>query len=50
MGEEITLTQKQMIDICVEINKGTPKTEDEFEKLLREGIFLKAPIGFVCLN
>jgi len=49
-GEEITLTQKQMIDICVEINKGTPKTEDEFEKLLREGIFLKAPIGFVCLN
>jgi hypothetical protein len=49
-GEEITLTQKQMIDICVEINKGTPKTEDEFERLLREGIFLKAPIGFVCLN
>lgn len=49
-GEEITLTQKQMIEICVEINQGTPKTEDEFEKLLREGIFLKAPIGFICLN
>lgn len=49
-GEEITLTQKQMIDICVLINKGTPKTEDDFEKLLREGIFLKASIGFICLN
>ena len=49
-GDEIILTQKQMIDICVEINKGTQKTEDELEKLLREGIFLKAPIGFICLN
>jgi hypothetical protein len=24
--------------------------KDEFELLLEKGIFLKAPIGFMCLN
>ena len=49
-GEEIALTRQQMIDICVEINKGKPIEKDEFEILLEKGIFLKAPLGFICLN
>ena len=49
-GEEIALTHQQMIDICLEINKSKPVEKDEFELLLEKGIFLKAPIGFMCLN
>ena len=49
-GEEIALTHQQMTDICVEINKGKPIEKDEFEILLEKGLFLKAPLGFICLN
>lgn len=49
-GEELSLTKKQLIDICVEINKGLEnKTIQETDVKLK-GVFQKAPIGLICLN
>lgn len=45
-GKEISLTQKQLIDVCVVINKGTPRTEEKLD----EKIFKSSPFGLICLN
>lgn len=48
-GDELSLTKKQLIEICVEINnkKIEPKEESFFNA---KGLFQKVAIGFVCLN
>lgn len=44
-GREIILTQKQLVEVCVEVNK----KKIEPEKLdLR--VFVDAPFGKICLN
>ena len=45
-GREISLTQKQLIDICVIINGGKPKETE----ILDERVFVPSPFGFICLN
>lgn len=42
---EASLTQKQMIDICRELNGQTPEEIEVFDK-----VFLKTKFGFICLN
>lgn len=42
---EASLTQKQMIDICRELNGQTPKDIEIFDK-----VFHKTKFGFICLN
>jgi hypothetical protein len=42
---EASLTQKQMIDICRELNGQTPKEIEIFDK-----VFHKTKFGFICLN
>ena len=44
-GLNPVLTQKQIIDICVEINRG--KKEKEFVDLR---VFTDTPYGKICLN
>lgn len=44
-GLNPVLTQKQIIDICVEINKG--KSEKDF---FDHRVFNDAPFGKICLN
>jgi len=48
-GDELSLTKKQLIEICVKINnkKIEPKEELFFNA---EGLFQKVPLGFICLN
>jgi len=47
-GEELSLTRKQLIQICVDINRDQQKQEEIDFKA--KGLFQKAPIGFICLN
>ena len=49
-GEEISLTKKQMIDICVEINKNEPKENQALKVQIAKGLFLKTEFGLICLN
>jgi hypothetical protein len=44
-GKDVVLTQKQILEICVELNGKKVK-----EEKLDEKIFMKSPIGFICLN
>lgn len=44
-GKEVTLTHKQIIDICVELNKKKP-----IEEYLDERVFKDGPFGQICLN
>lgn len=44
-GLNPVLTQKQIIEICVEINRG--KVEKEF---LDSRVFTETPYGKICLN
>lgn len=44
-GLNVVLTQKQIIDICVELNR-----KKEFEEPLDERIFQTTPFGIICLN
>lgn len=45
-GEEVSLTQRQIIDVCVELNK--PKEEKIEESVSR--LFVKTKFGEICLN
>lgn len=45
-GEEITLTQKQLIDIVVNIKKGKP----DVKVLLTNGVFQQTKYGLISLN
>lgn len=45
-GEEVNLTQRQLIDACVELNRPKEKT---IEKSV-ENIFVKTKFGDFCLN
>ncbi len=45
-GEEITLTQKQLIDIVVDIKKSKP----DINILLTNGVFQKTKYGLISLN
>lgn len=49
-GDELSLTKKQLIDICVEINQKKEEPKDESFDFKAKGLFQKAPIGFFCLN
>lgn len=44
-GLNVVLTQKQIIDICVELNR-----KKEVQEPLDEKIFKPTPFGFICLN
>ena len=44
-GVEVTLTHKQLIEICVELNKKKP-----IEEYLDERVFKDGPFGQICLN
>lgn len=45
-GTEISLTRKQLLDICVELNpKSTKQVDYHDERVFREGIY-----GMICLN
>jgi len=44
-GLNLVLTQKQIIDICVELNR-----KKEVEEPLDERIFKPSPFGIICLN
>lgn len=44
-GKDVTLTQKQLVEICVELNT---KKEKTLEKI--SGVFLKTKFGEICLN
>jgi len=45
-GREISLTQKQLIDICVIINGGKQKESEVLDKR----VFVESPFGYICLN
>ena len=45
-GKEISLTQKQLLEICVVINGREPKPIENFD----ERVFVPSPFGFICLN
>jgi sugar-specific transcriptional regulator TrmB len=45
-GEEVNLTQRQIIDICVELNQ--PKKKPVEESV--ENLFVKTKFGEYCLN
>jgi hypothetical protein len=45
-GEEITLTQKQLIDIVVDIKRVKP----DINVLLTNGVFQKTKYGLISLN
>lgn len=44
-GEDATLTQNQMIEICVQINKSLEKLQNKESKLFMDTVF-----GKICLN
>jgi phosphomevalonate kinase len=46
VGEDIVLTQKQLIDIVVDIKKGKP----DINVLLTNGVFQKTKYGLISLN
>jgi hypothetical protein len=45
-GEEVNLTQIQLIDACVDINQAKEKTIDKSN----ENLFVKTKFGVFCLN
>lgn len=45
-GEDIVLTQKQLIEIVVDIKKGNPN----IKTLLTNGVFQKTKYGLISLN
>jgi hypothetical protein len=45
-GKEISLTQKQLLEICVVVNGKEPKSQE----ILDERVFVPSPFGFICLN
>ena len=49
-GEEISLTRQQLIDICVEVNKGVPKEKKEIEIEFAQGKFMQTKYGLISLN
>lgn len=46
VGEDIVLTQKQLIDIVVDIKKGKP----DISVMLTNGVFQKTKYGLISLN
>ena len=46
VGEDIVLTQKQLIDIVVDIKKGKP----DINVLLTNGVFQKTKYGLISMN
>jgi len=42
---EASLTQKQMLNICRELNGQSPQEIELFDK-----IFIKTKFGFICMN
>lgn len=48
-GQEIALTRKQMIDICVKINQDL-ELKKKMENIEVEGYFFQTPYGLVSLN
>lgn len=44
-GTNIVLTQKQIIEICVELNK-----KKDSETIFDPRVFTKTPFGDICLN
>lgn len=49
-GDEISLTKKQLLNICVELNQQNYLVEFVHEELKIRGLFQKSPIGFFSLN
>jgi hypothetical protein len=45
-GKEISLTQKQLLEICVVVNGKEPKSQE----ILDERVFVPSRFGFICLN
>lgn len=46
-GNDVTLTRKQLLEICVEINKSISKPNPENQI---EGVFQNTKFGQICLN
>ena len=44
-GKDVVLTQKQILEICVDINTKKPELEIKDPK-----VFLQTPFGEICLN
>lgn len=44
-GEDVNLTQKQMLEICIEINQYNKVTKEKVEKT-----FVKTKFGYYSLN
>jgi len=44
-GLNVVLTQKQIIEICVELNR-----KNKSEEILDERVFKSTPFGVICLN
>jgi hypothetical protein len=44
-GEDASLTQKQLMDICVILNGKDPVKDRKVD-----GVFLTTPFGLICLN
>jgi hypothetical protein len=45
-GKEISMTQKQLLEICVVVNGKEPKSQE----ILDERVFVPSRFGFICLN
>lgn len=44
-GLNVVLTQKQIIEICVDLNKNIKSNE-----IIETTVFKSTPFGFICLN
>lgn len=44
-GRDIVLTQKQLVEVCVELNGKKTKVEDFDPR-----VFMDSPFGKICLN
>jgi len=44
-GKDVVLTQKQILEICVDINTKKPDSEIKDPK-----VFIQTPFGEICLN
>ena len=44
-GRDIVLTQKQLVEVCVELNGKSKKIEDFDPR-----VFIDSPYGKICLN
>jgi hypothetical protein len=49
-GEEISLTKKQMIDICVEMNSKETEENKVIKVQYATGLFIETKFGLICLN